>query len=146
VTNSTVQPRAFRGMGPLSLTAEQFARSSARRLSNQRTGLARPEGTRLRSHVCADPPRRLAPRAQVEVAWGEGLGSGARYRARSRGSWSATAWLRRKWRLTAARIRTSSGVTQLDLGPGSRMAHRMPWLGLLLWALACAGLFVSLLV
>jgi hypothetical protein len=77
---------------------------------------------------------------------GEGLGSGARYRARSRGSWSATAWLRRKWRLTAARIRTSSGVTQLDLGPGSRMAHRMPWLGLLLWALACAGLFVSLLV
>jgi hypothetical protein len=26
------------------------------------------------------------------------------------------------------------------------MAHRTPWLGLLLWAVACAGLLVSLFV
>jgi hypothetical protein len=42
----------------------------------------------------------------------------------------------------AERIRASTGVTA---GPKQRAAAGMPWLGLLLWALACAGLFVSLM-
>jgi hypothetical protein len=47
--------------------------------------------------------------------------------------------------LAAAWIRTSTGVT----GPAlveRRADQPTPWLGLLIWALACAGLFVSLLM
>jgi hypothetical protein len=46
----------------------------------------------------------------------------------------------------AARIRISSGVTKSALELGYRADHPTPWLGLLIWALACAGLFVSLLL
>jgi hypothetical protein len=46
----------------------------------------------------------------------------------------------------AERIRASTGVTAGEAGPKQRAATAMPWLGLLLWALACAGLFVSLMM
>ena len=46
----------------------------------------------------------------------------------------------------AERIRASMGVTAGEAGPRQRAATAMPWLGLLLWALACAGLFVSLIM
>jgi hypothetical protein len=64
----------------------------------------------------------------------------------NRGRWGATGWLRRKCRLAAARIRTSSGVTKDALERESRAYQSTPWLGLLLWALACLGLCVSLLM
>jgi hypothetical protein len=46
----------------------------------------------------------------------------------------------------AERIRASTGITAGEAGPKQRAATAMPWLGLLLWALACAGLFVSLIM
>jgi len=48
--------------------------------------------------------------------------------------------------LAAARIRTSTGVTRPALVQERRADQPTPWLGLLLWALACVGLFVSLLM
>ena len=58
----------------------------------------------------------------------------------------AGGWLRRKCRWAAALIRTSTGVAGFALEQERRAAQPTPWLGLLLWALACAGLFVSLLI
>ena len=58
----------------------------------------------------------------------------------------ARGWLRRTCRLAAERLRTSTGVTGSALEPERRAAQPTPWLGLLLWALACTGLFVSLLI
>jgi hypothetical protein len=55
-------------------------------------------------------------------------------------------WLRRRCRLAAARLRTATGVTKSALEREHRAEQRTPWLGLLLWALACVGLFVSLLM
>ena len=46
----------------------------------------------------------------------------------------------------AERIRASMGVTAGEAGPRQRAATAMPWVGLLLWALACAALFVSLIM
>ena len=53
---------------------------------------------------------------------------------------------RRRCRWLAARIRIAAGVTGFHLKPEYRSDTRTPWLGLLLWALACTGLFVSLLI
>jgi hypothetical protein len=44
----------------------------------------------------------------------------------------------------AERIRVSAGVTTGDAPPEQRAVTGTPWLGLLLWFAACAGLFVSL--
>lgn len=55
-------------------------------------------------------------------------------------------WLRRRCRWAAARLRTATGVTRFALASEHRAERRPPWLGLLLWALACVGLFVSLLM
>jgi hypothetical protein len=76
----------------------------------------------------------------------EAAGSGNRKRRLSPRRRGAAGWLRHKCRVAAARIRTSSGVTEVALERESPAVHSMPWLGLLLWALACAGLFVSLLM
>jgi hypothetical protein len=86
------------------------------------------------------------PRPRPKRRGTEAPGSGGRQRRLSRGRWRATGWLRRKCRLAAARIRTSSGVTEVALEQGYRAHQSTPWLGLLLWALACVGLFVSLLM
>jgi hypothetical protein len=83
------------------------------------------------------------PRPRPKWRGTEVPGSGGRKRRLRRG---ATGWLRRKCRLAAARIRTSSGVTKIALERESRAGQSTPWLGLLLWALACVGLFVSLLM
>lgn len=59
---------------------------------------------------------------------------------------SPAGWLRRRCRWAAARLRTATGVTRFALEREHRAEQRTPWLGLLLWALACVGLFVSLLM
>jgi hypothetical protein len=54
-------------------------------------------------------------------------------------------WFRPRCRWAAARIRTATGVKGPDLGRERIADQRTPWVGLLLWAIACAGLLVSLL-
>lgn len=54
-------------------------------------------------------------------------------------------WFRPRCRWAAARIRTATGVKGPDLGRERLTDQRAPWVGLLLWAIACAGLLVSLL-
>ena len=51
---------------------------------------------------------------------------------------------RRGRRWAAARLRAVTGVTGFDLERGHHLDQRIPWLGLLLWALAGASLVVSL--
>jgi IS5 family transposase len=46
----------------------------------------------------------------------------------------------------AERIRVSAGVTAGDATSEQRAVTRTPWLGLLLWFCACAGLSVSLIM
>jgi hypothetical protein len=92
------------------------------------------------------PGQARRPRPWPKRCVTEAPGSAGRKRRLSRGRWGATGWLRRKCRLAAARIRTSSGVTEVALEREFRAGQSTPWLGLLLWALACAGLFVSLLM
>lgn len=53
---------------------------------------------------------------------------------------------RHRCRWAAARIRIATGVKASDFERESGPQQRTPWLGLLLWALACAGLCVSLLM
>jgi hypothetical protein len=89
------------------------------------------------------PGQARRPRHRPKRGGTQAPGAGGRGRPLRRGRWRATGWLRRKCRLAAARIRTSSGVTEVAL---EREARSTPWLGLLLWALACVGLFVSLLM
>jgi hypothetical protein len=55
-------------------------------------------------------------------------------------------WLRCRGRRAATRLRAATGVTRSALEREHRADQRPPWLGLLLWALACVGLFVSLLM
>jgi hypothetical protein len=71
-------------------------------------------------------------------------GSGGRHRPPHPVSQRPVDWFRRRCRWAAARLRTATGVTGFD--PGRDADQRTPWLGLLLWALASAGLFVSLLM
>ena len=54
-------------------------------------------------------------------------------------------WFRPRCRWAAARIRTATGVKGPDLGRERLADQRTPWVGLVLWAIACAGLLVSLL-
>jgi hypothetical protein len=74
--------------------------------------------------VEADRPQRRGDRGQ---------------RARS------AAW-RRGWRRASTRLRVASGVTSAGAKRERPSDQRTPWLGLLLWAFACAGLFVSLVI
>jgi hypothetical protein len=53
---------------------------------------------------------------------------------------------RPRCRWAAARIRTATGVKGPDLERDKLADQRTPWFGLLLWAIACAGLLVSLLM
>ena len=53
--------------------------------------------------------------------------------------------LRRSWRRASWRLRVATGVTTSALDRERAAELRTPWLGLLLWAVACAGLFTSLL-
>lgn len=46
----------------------------------------------------------------------------------------------------AAQVRASTGVTAEVLDRGASVPGSVPWLGLVLWALACGGLFVSLVL
>jgi hypothetical protein len=46
----------------------------------------------------------------------------------------------------AAHIRRSTELMGGDARPGQRAVRRVPWLGLLFWAFACAALFVSLVM
>lgn len=95
-------------------------------------------GRHHRNHIFAThaQARRRRPRPKSH---GSGTsGSGGRHPRGPAG------WLRRRCRWTAARLRTATGVTRF--ASEHRADQRTPWLGLLLWALACAGLFVSLVM
>jgi hypothetical protein len=97
-------------------------------------------GRHHRNHIFAThaQARRRRPRPKSH---GSGTsGSGGRHPRGPAG------WLRRRCRWTAARLRTATGVTRFALESEHRADQRTPWLGLLLWALACAGLFVSLVM
>jgi hypothetical protein len=55
-------------------------------------------------------------------------------------------WFGPRCRWAAKRLRTITGLTGFDLEREYLSDRRLPWVGLLLWALAGAGLFVSLLM
>jgi hypothetical protein len=67
-------------------------------------------------------------------------------RWRDPGLWGATASFRRKRRLMAARVRTSTGSRNRRSSGVTAGITPTQWLGLLIWAMACAGLLVSLLM
>jgi hypothetical protein len=104
--------------------------------------LGRGHGKRFSAVAFADAERRR-PRLRSHSPAGEGAvappwrpGSGRRHsvgRFLSRCRWAA------------ARIRSATGVRGPDLGRELISEQRTPWLGLLLWAIACAGLLLSLL-
>jgi hypothetical protein len=112
------------------------------------TGPVRPQdqdlgsemGRHRRNHIFATHAQARRRRAPPRSHGSGTSGSGGRHRRGPAG------WLRGRCRWAAARLRTATGVTRFALESEHRAKQRTPWLGLLLWALACAGLFVSLLM
>lgn len=72
-------------------------------------------------------------------------------RGRDAADWPRQLWAtrpRRRWALVAAQMRRSVGVSAdvVERRSGVSSAGGIPWLGLVLWAVACGGLFVSLVL
>jgi hypothetical protein len=86
--------------------------------------------------VRVDGRRRAAHGALVRVDDAAGVPVGR----------PAASLLRHGCARLAERIRVSAGVTAGDATSEQRAVTRTPWLGLLLWFCACAGLFVSLIM
>jgi hypothetical protein len=101
---------------------------------------ARKMGRRHRNQMFATHAQTRHRRPRPRAHGSETSSSGGRH---PRG---LAGWLRRRCRWAAARLRTATGVTRFALERERRAEQRPPWLGLLLWALACVGLFVSLLM
>jgi hypothetical protein len=107
--------------------------------------LGRHHEKRISALPRADVRHRTAG-LQAREHTGEMPGSGGPHRQPDSVSRRQAGWLRRRCRWVAARLRTATGVTGSDVEREDRSDQRTPWLGLLLWALACVGLIVSLLM
>jgi hypothetical protein len=102
-------------------------------------------GKRDLTLTSANERPRMA-RSQSWLASGKMAGSGTAQRPTDAARRRSVGWFRPRCRWAAARIRTATGVKGPDLGRERLADQRTPWVGLLLWAIACAGLLVSLLM
>lgn len=90
-----------------------------------------------------------APNSSVSAPserFGNAVDGGRAYRRGDHRGRRTGVALRRRWRRAATRLRIATGVTNCAPARRPPSEARTPWLGLLLWGIACAGLFASLIM
>jgi hypothetical protein len=139
-------PAEARGPKPTVDATRTLASGRANGSTGKEQGLAMQlgshSGKRLKASFRPGDPLGdlpLIPKAQATAA-------PVRHQAKAGAHGRRPAFFRQRCARAAAQIRSSAGVTTYDAGHGGRVERRLPWLRLLLWGLACAGLFVSLVM